>query len=122
VFSGVHERLSAELILSEEKENAMAAEFHIRTLLMDLETASSSQQIMAANIRMIRADLISAKTVMGELRANWQGDSALEYFNLFDTTISALEEYIRRWEEMTERFGNEIPAWEDMALHLAGTS
>lgn len=102
------------------KEQSVAAEFHIRTLLMDLETAASAQQIMAANIRMIQADLLSAKTIMEELRADWQGDSALEYFNLFDGTCAAVEEYVRRWEEMVERFGNEIPAWEDMALHLAG--
>jgi uncharacterized protein YukE len=97
----------------------MPAEFHIRTLLMDIETAESAQQIVAANLRMIKADLASAKAKMEELRANWQGVSAAEYFELFDKTHAALEGHIGQWEEMNERFGNEIPAWEDMALHLA---
>jgi hypothetical protein len=100
----------------------MTVEFHIRHLLMEVETVQESQQVIAANIRMITADLASAKSIMEELRATWQGDAAFVLFQLYDPIIIALEEDLGKLKAISDLFQNEIPAWEEMAQHLAGTS
>jgi uncharacterized protein YukE len=103
-----------------EKENVMAAEYHIRHLVMDVETAGTAQQIMAANLREIVQDLVSLQNTMEKLRATWQGASALEYFAQYDGLFHCLDDNACYLTEMSDKFSQEIPAWEEMARHLAG--
>ena len=100
----------------------MAAEFHVRHLLMEMEQVEGAKQIMDANTRMLIADLASVAAVLEELRATWQGYSAMEFFSLYNSTSYAVGEYINRWNEMFEKFQNEILEWEEMSKHLAGTA
>jgi len=98
----------------------MAEGFHIRHLVMDVELAGSAQQIMAANLREIVQDLTSLQNTMEELRATWQGASAFEFFAQYDNLFFWLAENARCLTVMADGFGQEIPRWEEMALHLAG--
>jgi uncharacterized protein YukE len=59
---------------------------------------------------------------MEELRGTWVGDAGLEYFTQFDQMFAAIVEYTGRWKLMSEVFAQEIPAWDEMSRHLAGTS
>lgn len=98
----------------------MAAEYHIRHLVMDVEIAGSAQQIMASNLREIAQDLASLQNQMEKLRATWQGASAFEFFGQYDNLFYWLDDNVCYLTEMSDKFGQEIPAWEEMALHLAG--
>ncbi|MGB7539715.1 MAG: hypothetical protein WBM17_14330 [Anaerolineales bacterium] len=99
----------------------MAVEFHVRHLLMEMEQVETAQQIMGANTRMMIADMASVQTILEELRATWQGYSAMEFFSMYDSNSSAVNAYITRLDEMFEKFHNEILAWEEMAKYLAGS-
>ena len=100
----------------------MTNEIRVRHLLMDVEIAEVSQQIMDANVRMILADLDSVNRTLEELSTTWQGDSAYMFFTLVHPTLFALTEFVNRWGLMSEKFKNEIPAWEEMARRLTGSS
>lgn len=90
---------------------------------MDFPVANAAQEAIRTAIDKIEAELIKTDLLIhGDLRSVWLGDSAVEFFGLYDPGYKTMINLLDHMREMNSRFNVEIKDWEDMALHLAGSS
>lgn len=90
---------------------------------MDFPAANAAQESILGSIEKIEAELIKTDLLIhGDLRATWLGDTAVDFFGLYDPSYKTMIQLLDHMREMNSRFNVEIKDWEDMSLHLAGTA
>jgi uncharacterized protein YukE len=98
----------------------MGDNYYHHEVFMDFPAANASQESIMSSIDKIEAELIRTDLLMhSDLRSTWLGDSAVEFFGLYDPAYKTMINLLDHMREMNRRFNVEIKDWEDMALHLA---
>jgi hypothetical protein len=101
----------------------MADQSYHHEAYMDFPVANAAQESVLASIDKIESELIAADVLIhGDLRSTWLGNSAVEFFDIYDPAYQTLINLLDHMRRMNSRFNVEIKDWEDMALHLAGSS
>jgi uncharacterized protein YukE len=98
----------------------MADESFLRELIMDVEACTDTHQILGTNIGALAQDLDDIdRTLNSGLRRSWQGNSAAEFFALYDRLYPTLSNKISGLDELSRKFHAEIQDWIEMAEALA---
>jgi uncharacterized protein YukE len=98
----------------------MADETFLRELIMDVDVCNESHQILGANIGVLAQDLDDIdRELKSGLRHTWQGNSAAEFFALYDQLYPVLIKKITALDGMSRKFQTEIQDWIEMAQSLA---
>jgi WXG100 family type VII secretion target len=89
------------------------------TLHMEVETARGTQSSMANTYQQLTSLMSSMNSQIQNLQPVWQGNSATEFFGLFDQWKSATNAKLEELNTMATRLQTEIGEWEQMASKLA---
>ena len=89
------------------------------TLHMEVEVARSVQRRLQETHDQISTQLQQAASAVGQLEAGaWQGQSAQEFYNLFQNWRQQVNRVLQELQQMATRLNNEINEWEQMAQRL----
>ena len=90
------------------------------TLHMEVETARNTQNTMNNTSQQLRAMFDSLNNSVNGLQGGaWQGNSATEFFGLYDQWRSQINGLLERLTEMNQKLATEITEWEQMASKLS---
>lgn len=89
------------------------------TLHMEVETARSTQNNMVNTHQQLQQAVQSMTNSVNGLQSAWMGNSATEFFGLYQEWTSQMNQILERLNEMNQRLANEINEWEQMASKLA---
>jgi WXG100 family type VII secretion target len=89
------------------------------TLHMEVETARNAQSNMANTYQQLTSLLQSMTSTVNGLQPAWMGNSATEFFGLYDQWKSNMNSTLENLNTMASRLQNEINEWEQMASKLA---
>ena len=88
------------------------------TLRMEVQVAQSTQKSMNSTHGQLNSLMQSLKGAVNNLRPNWEGKSATEFFGEYDEWAKSTSEYLEALDTLTKRLGKEIAEWEEMAREL----
>jgi WXG100 family type VII secretion target len=89
------------------------------TLHMEVETARNAQTNMANTFQQLTSLLQSMTSTVNGLQPAWMGNSATEFFNLYDQWKSNMNSTLENLNQMSTRLQSEINEWEQMANKLS---
>lgn len=89
------------------------------TLHMEVETARSTQSTMVNTHQQLNGMLQSMTSSVNGLQSAWMGNSASEFFNLYDEWRSQMSQLLDRLNQMNQSLATEINQWEQVASKLA---
>lgn len=89
------------------------------TLHMEVETARSTQSGMVNAHQQLQQAVQSMTNSVNGLQSAWMGNSASEFFGLYQEWNSQMNQLLDRLNEINQRLANEINEWEQMASKLA---
>jgi WXG100 family type VII secretion target len=89
------------------------------TLHMEVETARSAQSTMASTYQQLTNLLQSMTSTVNGLQPAWMGNSATEFFGLYDQWRSGMNTTLENLNTMAAKLQGEINEWESMASKLA---
>jgi len=89
------------------------------TLHMEVETARSTQNTINSTSQNLSSMLQSMTSSVNGLQPAWMGNSATEFFGLYDQWRSQMTQVLDQLNQMNQRLGTEINEWEQMASKLA---
>jgi WXG100 family type VII secretion target len=89
------------------------------TLHMEIETARSTQSSMNNTYQQLNSLLQSMTSSVGNLQPAWMGNSAMEFFGLYDQWKSGMNTTLENLNTMSTKLQAEINEWEQMANRLA---
>jgi uncharacterized protein YukE len=93
------------------------------TLHMEVETARAAQTSMSNGGQQMQAafnDMNGKVTVLEG--AAWQGNSATEFFAIYNEMKSVVVQNLDKITELAERLGLEITEWENMAAKFGNSA
>lgn len=88
------------------------------TLHMEVETAQSTQSSMNNTYQQLNSLLTSMSNSVNGLQPAWMGNSATEFFGLYEQWRSGMTQSLEQLNQMTTRLQAEIAEWEQMASKL----
>jgi WXG100 family type VII secretion target len=88
------------------------------TLHMEVETAQSTQSSMNNTYQQLNSLLTSMSNSVNGLQPAWVGNSATEFFGLYEQWRSGMTQSLEQLNQMTTRLQAEIAEWEQMASKL----
>jgi hypothetical protein len=98
----------------------MTPDLDVRDLIMDLDEVQNALQCIKINHKnMEDATGQMFEVIENGLRLTWIGQSAVEFFFMYDRAFDGLEIQKRRLLETFEKFEKEIGEWIEMAKTLA---
>jgi len=89
------------------------------TLHMDVETARGAQSNMVNTHQQLVSLLQSMTSTVNGLQSAWMGNSATEFFNLYEQWKSNMNTTLENLNNMAAKLQAEINEWEQMASKLA---
>ncbi len=89
------------------------------TLHMEVETARGTQSNMNNTQQQLASLVQSMTSSVNGLQPAWMGNSATEFYGLYDQWRSQTTQLLDQLNQMQSRLGNEINEWEQMASKLA---
>ena len=89
------------------------------TLHMEVETARATQSNIANTYQQLSSLLQSMSSSVGNLQPVWMGNSATEFFGLYDQWKSSMNTTLENLNTMAQKLNTEINEWEQMASKLA---
>jgi len=89
------------------------------TLHMEVETARSAQSNMANTYQQLTSLLQSMTSTVNGLQPAWMGNSATEFFGLYDQWRSGMNTTLENLNTMATKLQAEINEWEQIASKLA---
>jgi WXG100 family type VII secretion target len=87
-------------------------------LHMQTEIAHSTQQTIIKQNQEIRSDLHIMNLALDELRANWQGNSAAQFFQEFEQWRNGMNFMLDELINMGSRLQTEIIDWEETSARF----
>ena len=88
------------------------------TLHMEVDTARSTQNSMNNTHQQLTSLLQSMTSQVNGLQPAWMGNSATEFFGLYDQWKGSMTQILDQLNQMNSRLQNEIAEWEQMASKL----
>jgi WXG100 family type VII secretion target len=85
---------------------------------MEVETAQSTQSSMNNTYQQLNSLLTSMSNSVNGLQPAWMGNSATEFFGLYEQWRSGMTQSLEQLNQMTTRLQAEIAEWEQMASKL----
>jgi len=82
---------------------------------METEIAHNTQKTISNKQQEILSNLQQATSAINELRSNWQGSSASQFFQEYDLWNDAMNKMLEEFSKMGSRLLNEIVEWEQTA-------
>lgn len=90
-----------------------------RDMVMDVEACRALHDTMTDKINAMHDELNAMhKFLNSNLRSNWVGGAAFEYFGTYDRIFPAIKGQLALLEGMNKKYLEEIVAWEMMASQL----
>jgi uncharacterized protein YukE len=90
-------------------------------ILMNFETANDTHKQMGKTISEITIALYDSDLIIrNELLPYWQGGSAAEFSNLYNTTYESYAKFIGQLIRLAERFRQNIDGFQEMSSDLSG--
>lgn len=89
------------------------------TLHMDVEVARSTQNNMAHTYQQLSQLVQSMTNAVNNLQSAWMGNSATEFFQLYEQWRSSMNTSLEHLNTMASKLQAEINEWEQMASKLA---
>ncbi|MCS6994888.1 MAG: WXG100 family type VII secretion target [Anaerolineales bacterium] len=89
------------------------------TLHMEVETARSTQSSMNNTHQQLSSMVQTMNNTVTGLQSAWMGNSATEFFGLYDQWRSQMNQLLEQLNQMNQRLAAEINEWEQMANKLA---
>jgi WXG100 family type VII secretion target len=89
------------------------------TLHMEVETARNSQSNMANTYTQLTNLVTTMNNSVSGLQPAWLGNSATEFFGLYEAWKSKINTSLEELNTMATRLQTEINEWESMASKLA---
>lgn len=89
------------------------------TLHMEVETARSTQTTMVNTYQQLTSLLQSMTNAVNGLQPAWMGNSATEFFGMYDQWRSSMNTLLENLNQMSSKLQAEINEWEQMASKLA---
>lgn len=89
------------------------------TLHMEVETARSTQNTMANTYQQLSSLVQSMTSAVNGLQSAWMGNSATEFFQLYEQWRSSMNTVLENLNTMTTKLQAEINEWEQVASKLA---
>ncbi|MBN2385610.1 MAG: WXG100 family type VII secretion target [Anaerolineales bacterium] len=89
------------------------------TLHMEVETARSTHGNITNTHSQLTSQLQSMTSSVNGLQSAWQGNSATEFFNEYETWRGNLNSLLDQLNNLSTRLQSEINEWEQMAQRLA---
>jgi WXG100 family type VII secretion target len=89
------------------------------TLHMEVETARNTQSSMNNTSQQLSSMVQSMTSSVNGLQPAWMGNSATEFFGLYDQWRSQMTTLLDQLNQMNQRLAGEINEWEQMASKLA---
>jgi WXG100 family type VII secretion target len=86
---------------------------------MEVETAQSTQSTMNNTYQQLNSMITSMNNAVNGLQPAWMGNSATEFFSLYEQWRSGMTQSLEQLNQMTTRLQSEIAEWEQMASKLA---
>ena len=89
------------------------------TLHMEVETARSTYNSMNNTYQQLTSLMQSMTSSVNGLQPAWMGNSATEFFGLYDQWLGSTTQLLDQLNQMQARLQSEINEWEQMASKLA---
>jgi WXG100 family type VII secretion target len=89
------------------------------TLHMEVEVARSTQNTMSNTYQQLSSLLQSMTSTVNGLQPAWLGNSATEFFGLYDQWRGSMTNLLDQLQQLSTRLQSEITEWETMASKLA---
>jgi len=89
------------------------------TLHMEVETARNTQNTMNNTSQQLTGMLQSMTNSVNGMQPAWMGNSATEFFGLYDQWRSQMTQLLEQLSQLNQRLSNEINEWEQMASKLS---
>ncbi len=89
------------------------------TLHMDTEIARSTQNNMVNTYQQLSQLLQSMTSAVNSLQPAWMGNSATEFFHLYEQWRSGMNTTLENLNTMAAKLQAEIAEWEAMAQKLS---
>ena len=90
-----------------------------RDMVMDVDACRNLHDTMTNKIAAIHEEMNSFhKFLNSNLRSNWVGGAAFEFYGVYDRMIPAINSQLDLLEEINTKYLEEIVAWEMMASQL----
>ena len=87
-------------------------------LHMETEVARDTQKTITAKHQEITASLQQSSASINDLRSNWMGNSASQFFQEYDQWNDAMNRMLEEYAKMGSRLLSEIAEWEQTAARL----
>ncbi len=88
------------------------------TLHMEVETARSTQNTMNNTAQQLTSMVQGMTSSVNGLQPAWMGNSATEFFGLYDQWRSQMTQLLDTLNQMNQKLATEINEWEQMASKL----
>ncbi len=88
------------------------------TLHMETEIARKTQGTIVTTKQEVAGNLQRMSNGVDELRSNWQGNSASQFFQEYDQFRNALNSMLDTLAQMGSHLQNEIEEWEQVAARF----
>jgi WXG100 family type VII secretion target len=89
------------------------------TLHMEVESARSTQSTMNNTSQQLTSLVQGMTSSVNSLQPAWMGNSATEFFGLYDQWRSQTTTLLDQLNQMNQRLLGEINEWEQMSSKLA---
>lgn len=87
-------------------------------LHMETEVARDTQKTIVAKQQEITASLQQSSASVNELRSNWLGSSASQFFQEYDQWNNAMNRMLEEYARMGTQLQSEIAEWEQTAAQF----
>lgn len=84
-------------------------------LHMETEVARDTQKTLTTKHQEILGNLQQSSASVNELRSNWLGNSASQFFQEYDQWNDAMNKMLEEYSKMSSRLLAEIAEWEQTA-------
>nr|MBC7245773.1 WXG100 family type VII secretion target [Chloroflexota bacterium] len=88
------------------------------TLHMEVEVARSTQNTMANTYQQLSSMVQSMTSTVNGLQPAWLGNSATEFFGLYDQWRGSMTNLLDQLQQLSTRLQGEITEWETVASKL----
>ncbi len=88
------------------------------TLHMETDVARETEQSLASRHEVVVSEVGGMLSAVSNLRSNWQGNSASQFFQEFEQWHSAMGKMLEELSRMDSRLGQEISQWEQTAARF----
>ena len=89
------------------------------TLSMETDTARSTQTNLTNTHGQLTSMLQSMSSSVSGLQPAWVGNSASEFYGVYDQWKSQMNSLLEQLQTLSQRLNSEIQEWESMSSKLA---